>query len=32
MRPAPFRFRYPRRTYAAKFAIVAGIVNLAAGL
>jgi hypothetical protein len=25
------RFRYPRRTYAAKFAIVAGIVNLAAG-
>ena len=25
------RFRYPRRTYADKFAIVAGIVNLAAG-
>lgn len=25
------RFRYPRATYAAKFALIAGIVNLAAG-
>jgi hypothetical protein len=25
------RYRYPRQAYAAKFAIIAGIVNLAAG-
>ena len=25
------RYRYPRPAYAAKFAIIAGIVNLAAG-
>ena len=25
------RYRYPKATYAAKFAIIAGIVNLLAG-